>query len=154
MAIFTGGLAQLLAGMWEFPRDNTFGGTAFSSYGAFWMSYAMILLPGTGIITAYKVDSELRSALGIYLLSWAIVTWFFLCVFYLGMGCPAFSSSLTTTTTHIAPSPSAKPLLSSRYSACSASPSSFLQPESSPPWLSAFPSLLPIPYKTPYPIIF
>jgi succinate-acetate transporter protein len=32
-----GGIAQLLAGMWEFRRNNTFGGTAFGSYGAFWL---------------------------------------------------------------------------------------------------------------------
>jgi succinate-acetate transporter protein len=46
MALFTGGLAQLLAGMWEYPRGNVFGATAFTSYSAFWLSYASILLPG------------------------------------------------------------------------------------------------------------
>src|SRR6478672_10091885 len=34
-----GGLAQLLAGMWEFRTGNTFGATAFVSFGAFWLSY-------------------------------------------------------------------------------------------------------------------
>jgi uncharacterized protein len=36
-ALAYGGLAQLLAGMWEFKRGNTFGATAFGSYGAFWI---------------------------------------------------------------------------------------------------------------------
>ncbi len=36
-ALAYGGIAQLLAGMWEFRRNNVFGATAFSSYGAFWL---------------------------------------------------------------------------------------------------------------------
>ncbi|KIM80389.1 hypothetical protein PILCRDRAFT_822520 [Piloderma croceum F 1598] len=80
MAIFTGGLVQLLAGMWEFPRGNVFGATAFSSYGAFWMSYATILLPGSGIIDSYAnaPPTELSNALGIYLTAWGIFTFFML----------------------------------------------------------------------------
>jgi succinate-acetate transporter protein len=79
MAIFCGGLAQLLAGMWEFPRGNVFGGTAFTSYGAFWMSYATILIPGSGILSAYNdATDELTSGLGIFLTAWAMVTFFFL----------------------------------------------------------------------------
>ncbi|KAF7368699.1 hypothetical protein MVEN_00194500 [Mycena venus] len=75
MAMFCGGLAQLLAGMWEFPRGNVFGATAFTSYGAFWLSFGTIFLPGTGIIAAYEgKGDELDSALGIYLFSWFIVT--------------------------------------------------------------------------------
>jgi succinate-acetate transporter protein len=77
MALFCGGLCQLLAGMWEFPRGNTFGATAFSSYGAFWLSYATILIPGSGILAAYEGGDELSSALGIYLITWAMVTFFF-----------------------------------------------------------------------------
>ncbi|KAH7923379.1 hypothetical protein BV22DRAFT_1036391 [Leucogyrophana mollusca] len=75
MAVFCGGLAQLLAGMWEFPRGNIFGATAFTSYGAFWMSYATILIPGSGIVAAYGTDAdELNQALGIYLITWFVVT--------------------------------------------------------------------------------
>jgi len=75
MAIFTGGLAQLLAGMWEFPRGNVFGGTAFTSYGAFWMSYATILIPSSGVIASYGTNqSELASALGLYLMVWFMFT--------------------------------------------------------------------------------
>jgi succinate-acetate transporter protein len=36
LAFFYGGLAQLLAGMWEFRNRNVFGATAFSTYGGFW----------------------------------------------------------------------------------------------------------------------
>jgi uncharacterized protein len=43
-ALFYGGLAQLLAGMWEFRKGNTFGATAFSTYGAFWLSYGIIIV--------------------------------------------------------------------------------------------------------------
>jgi succinate-acetate transporter protein len=39
LALTYGGLAQLLAGMWEFRAGNTFGATAFCSYGAFWLSF-------------------------------------------------------------------------------------------------------------------
>ncbi|KAJ7622272.1 Gpr1 family protein [Roridomyces roridus] len=72
MAIFAGGLTQFIAGMWEFPRGNVFGATAFSSYGAFWMSYAAIFIPSSGIMAA------LIHAFGIYLASWMMVTFFFL----------------------------------------------------------------------------
>ena len=39
-AVFYGGLAQFCAGMWEFKTGNTFGATAFSTYGAFWLGVA------------------------------------------------------------------------------------------------------------------
>ncbi|KAF8811114.1 FUN34 transmembrane protein [Phlegmacium glaucopus] len=78
MAIFVGGLAQLLAGMWEFPRGNVFGATAFTSYGAFWMSYATILIPGSGVLSAFTDPKEIHSALGIYLITWFMVTFFLL----------------------------------------------------------------------------
>jgi len=41
-----GGLVQLLAGMWEMAVGNTFGATALSSYGGFWIGTAIILTPG------------------------------------------------------------------------------------------------------------
>ena len=43
-ALFYGGLAQLLAGMWEFRNRNVFGATAFSTYGAFWMSFGIFVV--------------------------------------------------------------------------------------------------------------
>lgn len=44
LALFYGGVAQLLAGMWEFRNRNTFGAVTFSSYGAFWLSLATFVL--------------------------------------------------------------------------------------------------------------
>jgi len=44
LALFYGGLAQFMAGMWEFRNRNVFGATAFSTYGAFWMSLAIYVV--------------------------------------------------------------------------------------------------------------
>ncbi|MGH7903696.1 MAG: acetate uptake transporter [Candidatus Dormibacteraceae bacterium] len=44
LALFYGGTTQLLAGMWEFKNRNTFGSTAFSSYGGFWLSLAAFVV--------------------------------------------------------------------------------------------------------------
>jgi len=74
MALFVGGLAQLLAGMWEFAAGNTFGATAFSSYGGFWLSYATIFIPGSGIVAAYTDEAEFGHAVGFYLAVWFIFT--------------------------------------------------------------------------------
>jgi succinate-acetate transporter protein len=67
-AAFYGGLAQLLAGMWEFKRGNTFGATAFSSFGAFWLSYWWI-------VTHLSASSgDIHQALGLFDIAWAIFT--------------------------------------------------------------------------------
>ena len=72
LALFYGGLAQLLAGMWEFRRNNTFGSTAFSSYGAFWMSLGFSLLPIFGGKSIAALAGG--TAVGVYLLGWTIFT--------------------------------------------------------------------------------
>ncbi|HLZ62912.1 MAG TPA: acetate uptake transporter [Ktedonosporobacter sp.] len=96
LALFYGGLAQFMAGMWEFRAGNTFGATAFSSFGAFWLSYAAILIPGTGIVAG--LGSALHSALGIYLLAWAIFTFLmFLGTFRLNVALMALFGFLTLT---------------------------------------------------------
>jgi uncharacterized protein len=74
LALFYGGAAQFCAGMWEFKTGNTFGATAFTSYGAFWLSFAAILLPGTGVLDALVKANVVDQALGLYLLGWAIFT--------------------------------------------------------------------------------
>lgn len=74
MAIFVGGLVQILAGMWAFPRGNTYAATIYSLYGAFWISYAMLLIPGTGIVDSYQTTEELNSAVGIYFMMWMALT--------------------------------------------------------------------------------
>jgi uncharacterized protein len=69
LALFYGGFAQLLAGMWEFRKANTFGAVAFTSYGAFWLSFAAyvkFVAPGLG--------AGAGSATGLYLLGWTIFT--------------------------------------------------------------------------------
>lgn len=49
MGIFFGGLAQIIAGIMEFKKNNTFGTTAFTSYGAFWLAFvALNILPEMG----------------------------------------------------------------------------------------------------------
>lgn len=76
MALGVGGLAQLLAGMWEFAAGNTFGATAFSSYGGFWLSFAALLIPGTGILEG--LGDEADNLLGFYLGTWFIFTFIML----------------------------------------------------------------------------
>jgi uncharacterized protein len=69
LAFFYGGLAQFTAGMWEFKTGNTFGATAFSTYGAFWASLAtFIVLVLGGKVPAGDIDKDL----GWFLLSFAI----------------------------------------------------------------------------------
>ncbi|KAI5301990.1 hypothetical protein KEM56_001153 [Ascosphaera pollenicola] len=73
-----GGLVQLLAGMWEMAVGNTFGATALSSYGGFWLTYAIILTPGGfGIVDAIQTangNSGLQNAQGFWLIGWFIFT--------------------------------------------------------------------------------
>lgn len=73
LAMFYGGLCQLLAGMWEFKTGNTFGAVAFSSYGGFWMSFAALFVKAFGFLEGYGDDvTDLNYALGIYLMAWGI----------------------------------------------------------------------------------
>lgn len=75
LAMFYGGLVQLIAGIWEIALENTFGGTALCSYGGFWLSFAAIHIPWFGILTAYEDHEEdLSNALGFFLLGWCIFT--------------------------------------------------------------------------------
>jgi succinate-acetate transporter protein len=70
LALAYGGLAQLLAGMWEFRNNNTFGATAFTSYGAFWLSFWAF-----DEFFADKVPAgSLGDAVGLYLIAWGIFT--------------------------------------------------------------------------------
>jgi uncharacterized protein len=67
-ALFYGGAAQLLAGMWEFPQGNTFGATAFCSYGAFWLSTAFYVWFFVGKAASPPHD------LAYLLFAWAVFT--------------------------------------------------------------------------------
>lgn len=70
LALFYGGGVQLLAGMWDFRKGNTFGGLAFSSYGAFWMSFYWYVHTVAGKLPA----ADAHSATGLYLLGWLVFT--------------------------------------------------------------------------------
>jgi succinate-acetate transporter protein len=70
LAFAYGGLAQLLAGMWEFRTGNTFGAVAFTSYGAFWLSFFVFVT-----FFADKVPkADTGHAVGLYLIAWGIFT--------------------------------------------------------------------------------
>jgi hypothetical protein len=78
MAFAFGGLAQLLAGMWEFRTGNTFGAVAFTSFGAFWLSFYFLV----SFNVAELPKTEIAAALGLYLWAWGIFTGLlFLCTF-------------------------------------------------------------------------
>jgi succinate-acetate transporter protein len=64
-----GGIAQFLAGIWEFRTGNTFGAVAFCSYGAFWISFFFIVQSATK-----NTGSVFFSGLGLYLWAWGIFT--------------------------------------------------------------------------------
>jgi succinate-acetate transporter protein len=70
LAFAYGGLAQFVAGMWEFRTGNTFGAMAFTSYGAFWLSFA-------AFVTWFEKDipkADVGHAVGLYLIAWGIFT--------------------------------------------------------------------------------
>jgi succinate-acetate transporter protein len=69
LALAYGGIGQFAAGMWEFRKGNTFGATAFASFGAFWISY-------WALVTFYAkaLGPAAGSAIGWYLVAWGIFT--------------------------------------------------------------------------------
>jgi len=70
MGIFVGGLAQVIAGVQEWKKNNTFGATAFTAYGFFWMALVAIwTLPKMGVATA---SDELT--MGFFLAVWGLFT--------------------------------------------------------------------------------
>jgi succinate-acetate transporter protein len=72
MGIFYGGLAQIVAGIMEFKKGNTFGTTAFTSYGFFWLTLVFLLLaPELGWWEAPTDD-----AMAAYLFMWGLFTFF------------------------------------------------------------------------------
>jgi uncharacterized protein len=70
VALAYGGLAQLLAGMWEFRTGNTFGAVAFTSFGAFWLSFWALVVFYAGDIP----EADAGHAIGLYLIAWGIFT--------------------------------------------------------------------------------
>lgn len=78
LGLVYGGLIQILVGMWEMAVGNTFGATTFSSYGAFWISYAILLTPKGFDIMGIMRDTEgghsSLQTVGIYYFGWFIFT--------------------------------------------------------------------------------
>jgi len=74
LAFFYGGLMQLVAGIQEFRAGNTFGATAFCSYGGFWMALGFVLLPVTGILASLVAAKAVSQGVGVFLLGWTIFT--------------------------------------------------------------------------------
>ena len=70
LALFYGGGAQLLAGMWEFRKGNTFGALAFSSFGAFWLAFWFYVAHSVPTLPA----ADANKATGVFLLAWTIFT--------------------------------------------------------------------------------
>jgi uncharacterized protein len=70
IALAYGGLAQVLAGMWEFRTGNTFGAVAFTSYGAFWLSFWAL----NQFYVAKIPEADAGHAVGLYLIAWGIFT--------------------------------------------------------------------------------
>jgi uncharacterized protein len=73
LALTFGGLAQFVAGMWAFKRGNTFAATAFTSYGAFWFSFYLLVFV---FIPQMKgaTPSDISTFVATYLLAWGIFT--------------------------------------------------------------------------------
>ncbi|MEP7187183.1 MAG: acetate uptake transporter [Rhodanobacter sp.] len=68
VALAFGGTAQIIAGVMELPRGNTFGATAFISYGAFWWSFSLFVL--------FLHDKVPASFVGWYLFLWGVFTFY------------------------------------------------------------------------------
>jgi len=75
MGFFYGGIGQIIAGIWELKNGNTFGATAFSSYGLFWLTFVFInFFPAMGLVAPITT-----LALVPYLFMWGLFTfWMFL----------------------------------------------------------------------------
>jgi succinate-acetate transporter protein len=69
LALAYGGIVQVLAGMWEFRTGNTFGAVAFSSFGAFWLSFWAL-----NVFYAKEIGGNVGHSVGLYLWAWAIFT--------------------------------------------------------------------------------
>jgi succinate-acetate transporter protein len=97
LALFYGGIGQVIAGIWEFANKNTFGATAFTSYGLFWMAAWFLLTTGGaagagpaglglffliwGIFTLYMTFAAIKTNLVLILVFIALTITFFLLAF-------------------------------------------------------------------------
>jgi len=110
LAFFYGGTAQFIAGLYEYKVPNTFGATAFCSYGAFWVSFGYFIQNIAGTLPAETANH----AVGLFLLMWTIFTLYmtpasyrvsralfslfvFLSITFIFLTAGAFSNSKSTT---------------------------------------------------------
>lgn len=74
MGFFYGGIAQVIAGIEEWKKGNTFGATAFTSFGFFWLTLVgIVLLPKTGSYSGLAAEAFPFAA---YLFMWGVFTFF------------------------------------------------------------------------------
>jgi uncharacterized protein len=78
LALFYGGIVQLIAGVQGYRNGNTFQATAFCSYAGFWMSFGFAILPlfsgGTKNLVDLIAGGDAAAAVGVFLLGWTIFT--------------------------------------------------------------------------------
>ena len=73
MGLAYGGLAQVIVGIMEFKRGNTFGTVAFTSYGLFWWSLVLLLvLPNSALFPGFNAPTEM--AMAAYFFMWGLFT--------------------------------------------------------------------------------
>lgn len=83
VCLFTGGVVQFAAGMWEMRVGNTFGATGFGAFGGFWASYGVIFMPAFNIEQAFTdsngvfQSTQYHNALGVFCIAWTIFTFLF-----------------------------------------------------------------------------
>jgi uncharacterized protein len=70
LALAYGGIAQALAGMWEFRTGNTFGAVAFTSFGGFWVSFWAL----NQFFAKEIPEKNVGDAVGLFLIAWGIFT--------------------------------------------------------------------------------
>jgi succinate-acetate transporter protein len=100
-ALFYGGLAQLLAGMWEYRNRNVFGATAFSTYGGFWLGLGIfVVLLETTKIGAGLHGADVPNALAWFLLAFAIFN-FYMLLWSTRINAAVFSVFLTLQITEV-----------------------------------------------------
>ncbi|NLI13953.1 MAG: acetate uptake transporter [Peptococcaceae bacterium] len=88
LALVYGGATQILAVMWEFKKNNVFGATAFSSYGAFWISLGIF-----DLLATLKLVTVPSQGVWLFLLAWTIFT------FYMWIGSFGTNKALVVTFT-------------------------------------------------------
>jgi hypothetical protein len=74
MALAFGGLAQFVAGMWAFRRGNTFAGTAFTAFGAFWLSFYLLVVVFIPLVPKTAGAHDVSNFVGWYELLWGVFT--------------------------------------------------------------------------------